>query len=77
MAGTIMVPQVGQDIDEAIIVRWLKEVGDMVHIGDIVLEVESDKAVFGVEAYEEGILLEKLAEENDTVQVLTPVGILG
>jgi pyruvate/2-oxoglutarate dehydrogenase complex dihydrolipoamide acyltransferase (E2) component len=76
MAKQILVPQVGQDIEEATVVRWLKNIGDEVNVGDVVLEVESDKALLQVEAYEKGILVKRLAEKGDLVKVLTPVAYL-
>ncbi len=76
MAKQILVPQVGQDIEEATVVRWLKNIGDEVNVGDVVLEVESDKALLPVEAYEKGILVERLAKEGDVVKILTPIAYL-
>jgi pyruvate dehydrogenase E2 component (dihydrolipoamide acetyltransferase) len=76
MAKQILVPQVGQNIEEATVVRWLKKIGDEVRAGDAVLEVESDKALLQVEAYEKGILVKQLAREGDVVKVLTPIAYL-
>lgn len=76
MAKQILVPQVGQDIEEAKLVRWFKNIGDEINIGDVVLEIESDKALLQVEAYEKGILVKRLAEEGDVVKVLTPIAYL-
>ena len=76
MAKQILVPQVGQDIEEATVVRWFKNIGDQVNVGDVVLEVESDKALLPVEAYERGILVKRLAKEGDVVKILTPIAYL-
>lgn len=70
-------PQVGQDIETATIVAWHKKENDMVHKGDIIATVESDKASFDVEVYDSGVLLKRLYEEGQEVKVLTPIAYLG
>lgn len=70
-------PQVGQDIETAIIVEWHKKENDTVDKGDIIATVESDKATFDVEAYDSGVLLKRLYEEGQEVKVLTPIAYLG
>lgn len=77
MATAVMMPQVGQDIETAIIVEWTKKENDTVQKGDIIATVESDKAAFDVEAYESGILLKVLYNEGDEVRVLTPIAYIG
>jgi pyruvate dehydrogenase E2 component (dihydrolipoamide acetyltransferase) len=46
MATAVMMPQVGQDIETAVIVEWLKKENDPVQKGDAIASVESDKATF-------------------------------
>lgn len=70
-------PQVGQDIETAIIVEWHKKENDMVNKGDIIATVESDKATFDVEAYDSGVLLKRLYEEGQEVRIFTPIAYLG
>ena len=77
MATAVMMPQVGQDIKTATIVKWHKKENDMVNKGDVVATVESDKATFDVEAYDSGVLLKRLYEEGQEVKVLTPIAYLG
>lgn len=77
MATEILMPQVGQDIETAIIVEWHKKENDTVNKGDIIATVESDKATFDVEAYDSGVLLKRLYEEGQDVKVLTPIAYLG
>ncbi|MHC4204678.1 MAG: E3 binding domain-containing protein [Planctomycetota bacterium] len=77
MATEIIMPQVGQDIETAIIVEWHKKENDTVNKGDIIATVESDKASFDVEAYESGVLLKRLYKEGQEVKVLTPIAYLG
>jgi pyruvate dehydrogenase E2 component (dihydrolipoamide acetyltransferase) len=77
MATAVIMPQVGQDIETAIIVDWIKKENDPIQKGDIIATVESDKATFDVEAYESGVLLKILYKEGDEVRVLTPIAYIG
>ncbi|MEA3225407.1 MAG: E3 binding domain-containing protein [Planctomycetota bacterium] len=77
MATAVIMPQVGQDIETAVIVEWLKKENDPVQKGDAIASVESDKATFEVEAYESGVLLKILHAEGAEVQVLTPIAYIG
>ena len=56
MAHEIVMPQLSLSMDKGQIVNWLKQTGDQIHIGDILLEVESDKATVEVKSVENGIL---------------------
>jgi pyruvate dehydrogenase E2 component (dihydrolipoamide acetyltransferase) len=77
MATAVIMPQVGQDIETAIIVDWIKKENDPIKKGDIIATIESDKATFDVEAYESGVLLKILYKEGDEVRVLTPIAYIG
>ncbi len=77
MANTIVLPKLGQTMEEGTIVEWLKKEGDPVSRGDILFQVESDKAVLEVESRYKGVLLKILVGPNVKVPVLTPVGIIG
>jgi pyruvate dehydrogenase E2 component (dihydrolipoamide acetyltransferase) len=77
MATAVIMPQVGQDIETAIIVDWIKKENDPIKKGDIIATVESDKATFDVEAYESGVLIKILYKEGDEVRVLTPIAYIG
>jgi pyruvate dehydrogenase E2 component (dihydrolipoamide acetyltransferase) len=77
MATAVIMPQVGQDIETAIIVDWIKKENDPIQKGDVIATVESDKATFDVEAYESGVLLKILYKQGDEVQVLTPIAYIG
>src|ERR1700730_710659 len=50
MAKDILMPQMGYDMTEGTVVRWVKKIGDRVHRGDIVAEIETDKATVEIEA---------------------------
>ena len=77
MAKPILMPQVGQDLTEGQLIEWHVNVGDTVKKGDILAVVESEKASFEVEAYEEGVVLKLLCEVGKMAMVLEPLLILG
>ena len=73
----IIMPQVGQDIPTGKIVEWVKKEGEEVKEGEIVVVVESEKAVFEVEADAAGVLLKILHEEGEEIEILKPIGYIG
>lgn len=73
----VNMPVVGQDIPTGIIKEWLKEEGEAVSREEIIAIVESEKATFDVEAPAEGILLKKVRQEDEEVNVLTPIAYIG
>lgn len=77
MASPILVPQVGQDLTEGKLVALRVKVGDKVAKGDIVAEVESEKATFEVEAFDSGIVLDIRYKIGDMAEVLKPLLFLG
>ena len=77
MATEIRIPIVDESTEEVRILRWVKQKGENVSSGDVLLEVETDKATMEVESFADGVLLEVLANENDTVAVNTVVAIVG
>jgi pyruvate dehydrogenase E2 component (dihydrolipoamide acetyltransferase) len=77
MAKDILMPQMGYDMTEGTVVRWVKKIGDRVHRGDVVAEIETDKATVEIEAFDSGTLLRTLADPGDTVPVGQPIATLG
>lgn len=77
MATKILMPKLGQTVEEAKIERWLKKVGDEVKKGDVLLEVTTDKATLEVESFNKGILRKILYEAGETVAVTEVIGYLG
>ena len=77
MADYIVMPKLGFDMREAELVSWLKEVGDSVEKGEIIAEIESDKATLELEANNAGVLLKKLYEEGTVVAVGDNIAIVG
>jgi pyruvate dehydrogenase E2 component (dihydrolipoamide acetyltransferase) len=77
MATEILLPRQGQSVESCIIVEWKKKVGDTIKVGDIIAEVETDKANFEVESTADGVLLKCLFQADDDVAVLTPIALVG
>jgi pyruvate dehydrogenase E2 component (dihydrolipoamide acetyltransferase) len=72
----IIMPQAGQTMEEGSILVWRKKEGEQVHKGEVLLEIETDKANVEVEATESGVLRKILCPEGITVPVLAPIAIL-
>jgi len=68
MATPIVVPDAGQTTDELLLANWHVSVGDTVQVGDVLADIETDKAVAELECYAAGQVLALLAEEGDTVR---------
>lgn len=77
MAEKIIMPQGGQDIKEGRVVKWCKAEGDMVEKGEVLCEVETEKAVFQVESQIAGVLLKILVAAGKVAQVFSAIGIIG
>lgn len=77
MADVVTMPKLGFDMQEGTLVRWVKQIGDQVNEGDVLAEIETDKATVEVEAYISGTLRQTLAEENSVVNVGEPIAIIG
>lgn len=72
----IKMPSLGQTITELEIIRWCKNIGDIVKKGDILLEVQTDKAVAEVESFADGILEEKKFKEGEIVEQGAVIALL-
>jgi pyruvate dehydrogenase E2 component (dihydrolipoamide acetyltransferase) len=77
VATEVTMPQMGADMTEGTLLKWLKQVGDIVQRGDILAEIETDKATVELEAYEAGTLIKQLANEGDVVPVGDVIALLG
>lgn len=77
MAAEFMMPQLGLTMTEGIITQWLKSVGDPVALGDVLVEVETEKINYQVESTLEGTLLAILVKEGDVAPVITPIAVIG
>ena len=77
MVRPITMPKLGQSEEVGTLVRWRKKVGDTVAKGDILFEIETDKALLEVESFFEGTLLKTIVQEGATVPINTTVGFVG
>jgi pyruvate dehydrogenase E2 component (dihydrolipoamide acetyltransferase) len=77
MAVKIIMPQGGQDITEGYVVRWFKKEGEPIRRGDVICEVETEKAVFEVESPSDGVLLKIVAREGTKVPIFAVIGVIG
>ena len=77
MAEVIRMPRMSDTMTEAVIVGWNKKVGDKVKPGDVLAEVETDKATMELESYNEGTLLYIGVEKGKSVQVDGVLAIVG
>jgi len=77
MVHPILMPKPGQMTEECVLVAWHKSEGDPVHRGDVLFEIETDKSVMDVEAFDDGFLLRRLVEEGQTVPVNSVCAYVG
>jgi pyruvate dehydrogenase E1 component beta subunit len=78
MATQVLMPALSPTMTEGKLARWLKAVGDEVRAGDVIAEIETDKATMEVEAVDEGTLLQILVPEGaEGVAVNAPIAVLG
>ncbi|MCE5325131.1 MAG: 2-oxo acid dehydrogenase subunit E2 [Planctomycetaceae bacterium] len=72
----ILMPQAGQSMEEGTIVAWRVKEGDRVKVGDIIFDVETDKATIEVEAVDAGRVARIVAQEGETLEVKVPVAYM-
>ena len=77
MAFEVTMPQMGADMTEGTLVRWFKQVGEHVNRGEILAEIETDKANVELEAYEGGTVLKHVVAEGEAVPVGEIIALLG
>ncbi|MBC8016922.1 MAG: 2-oxo acid dehydrogenase subunit E2 [Verrucomicrobia bacterium] len=77
MAKEITMPKLSDTMTEGLFAGWRKNVGERIERGDIIAEVETDKAVMELEAFASGVLLKTMAKNGDLVPVGTVLGLIG
>ena len=77
MAEIIRMPKMSDTMEEGVIASWLKKVGDEIKSGDILAEVETDKATMELESYDDGTLLHIGVKDGDSVPVDGIIAIIG
>ncbi len=77
MAQILGLPKLSPTMEEGVLVRWTKKEGDKVSPGDLIAEVETDKANMDFNVEDSGVLLKLLVKEGETVKLGAPVAIIG
>src|SRR5690606_27489488 len=77
MAEVINMPRLSGRMEEGVVAKWLKKVGDKVEVGDMLAEIETDKATMEFESFNEGVLLHIGIQEGETAPVDTLLAIIG
>jgi pyruvate dehydrogenase E2 component (dihydrolipoamide acetyltransferase) len=77
MAKDILMPLLSPSMTEGTLVKWLKKEGDAVKSGEVIAEVETDKATMDLEAFDSGVLRKILVPEGSKVPVQSKIGIIG
>ena len=77
MAEIINMPRLSDTMEEGVVAKWLKNVGDTIEEGDILAEIETDKAVMEFESFHEGVLLHVGLQEGESAKVDSLLAIIG
>ena len=77
MATKILLPRLGESVEEAAIGRWCKQIGEPVERGEIIAELETAKAMMELESPVKGVLLAVFPEIGTTIQMGELVAIVG
>jgi pyruvate dehydrogenase E2 component (dihydrolipoamide acetyltransferase) len=77
MAETISMPKLGFDMAEGLLVRWVKQVGETINKGDVLAEIETDKATVEVESSASGVVLQLIVDQGTMVPVNAPIAVIG
>lgn len=73
MKHAVKLPRLGDTVDEVVVLQWEANVGDVLDVGDVLLRVETDKAIVDVPSPVAGRLLEQLVTEGDEIRTGTTV----
>lgn len=77
MAEPIQMPKLGFDMAEGTLVKWVKNPGDTINKGDVIAEIETDKATIEIETSASGVLLKHLANPGEVVPVGADIALVG
>jgi len=77
MAETITMPKLGFDMAEGMLVRWVRQVGEDISKGDVLAEIETDKATVEVESSASGVVLQHIVDQGAIVPVNAPIAVVG
>ena len=77
MAREVPMPRLSDTMEEGKVLQWYKQVGDSVAKGELLAEIETDKAVMDLESVEEGTLLQVLVAEGGSAALGAPIALVG
>ena len=77
MAEIIKMPRLSDTMTDGVVVKWHKKIGDKIDEGDLLADIETDKATMEFESFQEGFLLHIGVQENETAEVDAVLAILG
>lgn len=77
MAKLMLMPKLSDTMDEGVILKWRKQEGESIKQGDILADIQSDKADMEQEAYDSGVIRKLFAKEGEGVKVGAPLAIIG
>lgn len=77
MATKMLMPKLSDTMEEGVILKWRKKEGESIKQGDILADIQSDKADMEQEAYDSGVILKLFAKEGEGVKVGAPLAIIG
>ena len=77
MAIPVEMPKLSDTMEEGVLVSWLAEEGATVAAGDVIAQVETDKATMDLEVYDDGVLLKRMIGEGDAVPIGGLIAVLG
>jgi len=77
MAEIVKMPRLSDTMTDGVVAKWHKKVGDVIQEGDLLADIETDKATMEFESFQEGVLLYIGVKENETAQVDSVLAILG
>src|SRR3989304_6316827 len=77
MATIVTMPKLGFDMAEGTLVRWVRGIGETVQKGEVLAEIETDKATVEVEAVVSGVVRKHLVQEGVAVPIGTPIAVIG
>ena len=77
MAAEVPMPRLSDTMEQGTVARWVKQEGDRVVAGDVIAEIDTDKATMELTAYEDGVLLKILVGEGESADLGTPIALIG
>jgi pyruvate dehydrogenase E2 component (dihydrolipoamide acetyltransferase) len=76
MASRVVMPKLTDTMEEGVVLKWKKKEGEAVGAGDVLAEIETDKAVMDLEAFASGVLRRVVAAEGETVKAGALIGVI-